>query len=395
MDIDARACVESSHGAGAPLSRRALLACLAAAAASTACGLRPPKPHQRFDAVVGPTAETAGLGPVFPDLASALAAAPRGGGQPFRIKLGPGHYAGKRVVERPNVHLYGDGATRTVLCHDDHAATLDARGEPLGTYASASLSVLAPGFRAYDLAIENRFDYRRALRLARSGGHPASGLQAVALRLDGDSDGALLQRVNVIGHQDSLLVDRGRSLFLDCTISGSVDFVFGAGRAWFERCQLVSRWRPIEAGLQGWICAPSTSLADAHGLVFARCTLRAGEGLSPRSVALGRPWRPTRQFEDGRRGDPDAVGAACFLECWMGAHVIEAGWTGMPYTGGDGQRIELGPEQARLREFGSRGPGASLHPGRSRLDAREANRLQPEDVVGAQLASALRAETLR
>ena len=76
---------------------------------------------------------------------------------------------------------------------------------------------------------------------------------------------------------------------------------------------------------------------------------------------LGRPWRPSGTFPDGRYGDPRFVAAATFLDCWMDDHIAAAGWTEMWYTGRDGNpRTMLQPEDVRFAQYGSRGPGRAL-----------------------------------
>jgi pectinesterase len=73
------------------------------------------------------------------------------------------------------------------------------------------------------------------------------------------------------------------------------------------------------------------------------------------SVYLGRPWRPSSAFPDGRYGDPRYVGMAAFLDCWMDDHIAPAGWTEMWYTGKDGNpRTMLQPEDARFSQFKAR-----------------------------------------
>jgi pectinesterase len=115
--------------------------------------------------------------------------------------------------------------------------------------------------------------------------------------------------------------------------------------------------------------------------VFDRCRLLREARVPDASVALGRPWRPTRTFEDGRYGDPAVRGHAAFMSCWMDAHVAREGWDEMAYTARDGQRLMFAPGDARLSEFDSRGPGAHRSATRPWLDARDAARLDRERVL--------------
>lgn len=79
--------------------------------------------------------------------------------------------------------------------------------------------------------------------------------------------------------------------------------------------------------------------------------------MAPHTVALGRPWRHTMTFPDGRYGNPNAVAHAAFVRCWMDDHIVPEAWYPMHYNGKEGQRRMLEPEEARLFEYQSRGPG--------------------------------------
>lgn len=201
------------------------------------------------------------------DLQAALSLAPPDG-SPWRVAIGPGDWRGPWAINRPNVALIGAGAERTRLHADHHAGALDPDGRPFGTSGSATLAVFASGFSAEALAIENRFDYPAALAARTGDPIGANGLQAVALRLDAGASGARLRDVALWGHQDTLLVDALEARFDRCLVAGSVDFVFGAGEAWFEDSRMLSRARPTREPLHGIVCAPSTPITRERGFVL-------------------------------------------------------------------------------------------------------------------------------
>lgn len=318
---------------------------------------------------------------VYPSVGAAIASVPSDGTRPYRIGIDAGVWHEKLVVDRPNVHLVGVHRHASLIQFDAAAGRARSGGEPWGTWGCASVIVRAPGFIAENLTVANTFDYLGNLAASKFEPIGPNGAQAVALMLDAGSDRARLVDVDLIGHQDTLFVEAGRALFEHCRISGSVDFVFGAGTAWFERCDLVSRFRP-DKPRQGYVAVPSTARSTPVGLVFDRCRLLREARVPDASVALGRAWRPGRTFADGKYGDPDAVGHAAFLSCWMDAHVAPEGWDPMAYTARDGTRVMLAPGEARLFEFGSRGPGARFHVGRRQLEARVASALTREAVLG-------------
>ena len=77
------------------------------------------------------------------------------------------------------------------------------------------------------------------------------------------------------------------------------------------------------------------------------------------------------------------LGAAAFLDCWMDAHIRREGWTWMGYRGPDGAQKQLTPEEARLFEYGSRGPGAGpVSATRRMLDAKVAAEYTERSVLG-------------
>jgi pectinesterase len=116
--------------------------------------------------------------------------------------------------------------------------------------------------------------------------------------------------------------------------------------------------------------------------VFKDCRLTKAGDTARHSVYLGRPWRPSSQFPDGRYGDPKFVGATAFIDCWMDDHVAPDGWTEMWYTGKDGNpRTMLQPEVVRFSQYGSKGPGAaSFRRGRV-LSAAEARAMDVRAVL--------------
>ena len=357
------------------VDRRSFLAALTGAALG-ACVTRRAAP---FDAVVSLDPQAGNGSPVYASVGAALAAAPAGKAR-YRVRITRGRWREKLVIDRPGIDLIGDDKGNCVLTFDAAAGQRAPDGEPWGTWRCASVTVRASDFHARHLTIENAFDYEGHLR------HPvmetvgSNGAQAVALMLDVGADRSLFEDVILIGHQDTLFVDAGRSLFRNCAIRGSVDFIFGAGAAWFEQCDLLSRFR-FGKERQGYVAVPSTLAKNPYGLVFHHCQLHKESEVPKASVALGRPWRPTRTFADGRYGDLSVSGAAAFIDCWMDDHIDPAGWDAMSYSARDGSRVMFQPGDARLTEFHSTGPGAAISAARRQLDAFRAAKYSARNVL--------------
>ena len=209
--------------------------------------------------------------------------------------------------------------------------------------------------------------------------------QAVALMTARGSDRAHFGDVTIDGHQDTVLVDDGRSCFKNCAISGSVDFIFGAGQTVFEACDIVSRPRTkTNLSLLGYVTAPSTQIRDPYGLVFVRCTLLKESTLVPaNSTAFGRPWHAAANMPDGRYADPNAIGSSVFIDCFMDDHITGDGWfsmTGLQKSGS--VRTVFLPEDSRFFEYKSTGPGANINSKRRQLTDAQAAEYTVANVLG-------------
>lgn len=314
--------------------------------------------------------------PTYAKLSEAVAAAPANGTKPFRILVTRGVWDEQVVIDKPFVHLVGEDRKASVISHLAASGLTAPDGKRWGTFRTPTLFVRAPDFSARNLTIQNAFD--GLAEMSKPGGlhsHDGAGPQAVALMLDKGSDRARFTEVDLLGYQDTLFPDAGISLFERCLITGSYDFIFGGGQALFRDCEIRSRPRPVDP-IDGYIVAPSTSIERAVGFVFQSCRLTKEVGTRKGSVYLGRPWRPSSQFPDGRYGDPKFQGATAFIDCWMDDHIAPAGWTEMWYTGKDGNpRTMLQPEDARFSQFHPMGPGAGPFKRGRWLSTREAHAL--------------------
>ena len=340
------------------------------------------RPAPAFDAVVSRDEHDRSIGsPVYPSLTAAIAAAPSARA-PWRILITRGRWHEKLVVDKPYIHLVGADRAASIVSFDAAAGHLRPDGRVWGTAGCASVIVRAPDFAATNLTFENTFDYVGGIARATPTLPPigGNGAQGVALMLDAGADRSRFDHVDFHGHQDTLYVDAGRSRFTDCTISGSVDFIFGAGQCLIQNSAIVSRYRPGKER-QGYVVAPSTSRAQEFGIVLRGCRLKREAEVPARSVGLGRPWRHARAFADGTYGDPDISSQAAFIDCWMDEHIDALGWEAMRYPARDGTRVPYDPAEARLFEFGSRGPGARASATRRLLGAGDVERYTPARIL--------------
>jgi len=309
--------------------------------------------------------------PHYKTLQQALDGAPVNSTTPWRIALRNGRYHEKLEVTKPHIQLIGESRTATVITFDAYAGQKKPDSSSTWTTAGcATLTVRAPDFAASNLTIENTYDYLGNDGKAADDPSRSNDPQAVAFMLAAGSDRACLRDVTLTGHQDTLFVDAGRSYFASCTVSGGVDFIFGAGQAVFDLCDIISRPRrkpniyPI-----GYVTAPSTQIRDQYGLVFLRCKLLKESALVPAtSTALGRPWHPAANMPDGRYADPNAIGSSVFIECFMEDHITNEAWFSMTGVQKNGpNRTVFLPEDSRFFEYKSSGPGAKINDKRRQL----------------------------
>jgi pectinesterase len=322
-----------AHVARARFTRLASL--LALAASVPAAGQLSEKQTRelRADAVVA----LDGSGQ-FRSIEEAIYAAPyREPGHEWVIRVKPGIYRERVYVQRERgyIRLVGDDPATTVLVFGLHANRVDADGQRLGTFRTATLHVDGDGFQAENLTIANDAG-------------PVG--QALALRVDGDR--VRFRRCRFLGWQDTVLVNRGRHYFEDCYIEGHVDFIFGGATAYFERCHL-------HCLRDGYITAASTPPAQPYGLIFRHCRITGEPGVR---TYLGRPWRPHAM--------------TVFLNTFMSEVVRPEGW----HNWGDPAREKT----VRYAEHGNHGPGANRAlrvPWARWLSAEEAASLTPTHVL--------------
>jgi len=249
----------------------------------------------------------------FKTVEQAVDAAPAGLEKLYIIFVKKGIYKGHLAIpaDKRFIHLVGEDWDTTVLTGDLNANIPGADGLPIGTFKTASTDVAADDFCAENIAFENSF---------------GTGSQALAARILGDR--GAFKRCRFLGWQDTLLINAGRHYFDECYIAGHVDFIFGAGTAFFEKCRIHCRDK-------GYVTAASTPQDQPFGFVFSNCAI-TGEPGTKKSY-LGRPWRP---FAD-----------VAFLNTEMADTILPAGWNNW--------RDPAREKTARYAEYKSTGLGAN------------------------------------
>ena len=212
------------------------------------------------------------------------------------VRLAPGIYRQKLMITTPGLTITGSGAAETEIIWDDHAKKRHPIGGEYNTFRTYTLAVCADGVTLRDLTVVN------------DAGCPKEKGQEVALSVVADD--FLMESCTLLSTQDTLfagplpsdligryegfLLDplrrggRLRQIFRNCTIAGSVDFIFGCGEAEFVDCEVRS---VFDDGRTGFVAAPAHGLHRQEGFRFRNCRFTAENAVEDGSVYLARPWR--------------------------------------------------------------------------------------------------------
>ena len=229
------------------------------------------------------------------------------------ITIGEGTFYEKIKLTIDHVTITGVSPEKTRIVYDDYALKIHADGQEYNTFQTYTFMILANHVRVENLTIENS-----------SGSGKVFG-QAVALSMIGDR--ISLDNVVLKAHQDTLFLGplprdlilryqnflpqdelifpkNHRYLITNSKIIGDVDFIFGAGNAYFKNCQIISH------NNKGYIAAPATESDDFYGFTFVDCHLKSDA--KEANTYLARPWRD--------------YGKVVFIHCLLDHHIHEQGW---------------------------------------------------------------------
>lgn len=252
-----------------------------------------------------------------------------------------GIYREKLSVRAKKLLIVGENREKTVLTWQDGAYFPYPNGGKRGT------------FRSYTAYLGGKNICMKNMTVQNTAGPGDIAGQAIAVYADAET--ARFENISFESRQDTLFlaplpeaprtpgsfIGPGEGLprrackdyFENCSIAGDVDFIFGGAEAAFFHCKIISLDRGQETN--GFITAASTPRTQKYGFLFQECELVSA--CPENTVYLGRPWREFAQV--------------AFLECSMGSHIKEEGWSLWTPDVGEENTV-------RFREYGCAGPGA-------------------------------------
>ncbi|XP_027367868.1 pectinesterase-like [Abrus precatorius] len=238
----------------------------------------------------------------------------------FLIYVKAGIYDEYILVDKkkPNILLYGDGPTKTIITGNKNF------NAGVKTIRTATFSTAADDFIAKSIAFENTAGWE--------------GHQAVALRVQGDRSAFFDCALR--GYQDTLYAHAHRQFYRNCEISGTIDFIFGYSSTLIQNSKILVR-KP-GPNQQNIVVADGTGQKSMPtGIVLQNCQIMAdaelvADRLTVKSY-LARPWK--------------AFSRAVFIENDIGDLIQPDGY--IPWN-----TVEPNTENCYFAEFGNTGPGS-------------------------------------
>ncbi|KAJ7942388.1 Pectinesterase [Quillaja saponaria] len=243
----------------------------------------------------------------------------------YTIYVKAGTYREHVIVEKhmQNVFMYGDGPTKTSVTGD-----VSVIFNKTDTWRTATFSVEGNGFMAKEMKFENTAG--------------PVGEQAVALRVQ--SEMSAFYHCHILGNQDTLYYQAHRQFYRNCVISGTIDFIFGLGRALIQDSEIIVR-KPSENKTTNIVTADGrTYPKNTTGLVIQNCKIVPDVELIPVRFKiksyLGRSWKPYAR--------------TVIMESYIDDFIQPEGWARWNDT-----HSQL--DTTFLAEYNNHGPGAATN----------------------------------
>ncbi|XP_077240883.1 pectinesterase 3-like [Tasmannia lanceolata] len=253
----------------------------------------------------------------FRTIQDAVDSVPKKSKERFVIYVKEGEYVEKVVVDKAhwNVMLVGDGQNKTII-----SGSLNfIDGTP--TFATATFTAVGRNFMARDIGFRNTAGPEKH--------------QAVAVR--SGSDHSVFYRCTFDAYQDTLYTHSLRQFYRDCTITGTIDFIFGNAAVVFQGCIIQPR-QPLKNQQNTITAQGKTDPNQNTGISIQRCQITQPANLTAKTY-LGRPWKP--------------YSTTVVMQSTIGGFIHPAGWLSW-----DG--VTTPPKTIFYGEYRNTGPGSNV-----------------------------------
>ncbi|OIW17486.1 hypothetical protein TanjilG_22598 [Lupinus angustifolius] len=261
----------------------------------------------------------------FTKISEALKLVPKKNQKSFIIWIKEGVYHEYVHVTKDMTHVVfvGDGAKKTRITGNKNFI------DGINTYNTATVAVQGDYFVGIGVGFENS-----------AGAHKH---QAVALRVQADK--SIFYKCRMDGFQDTLYAHALRQFYRDCTISGTIDFVFGDAVAVFQNCTFVVR-KPMQNQQCIVTAQGRKERYQPSGIIIQGGSIVADPKYYPvrfdNKAYLARPWKNFSR--------------TVFLETYIGDLIQPDGF--MPWQTATG--IPTNTDTCFYAEVNNRGPGADI-----------------------------------
>ncbi|KAL1294062.1 hypothetical protein HN51_054755 [Arachis hypogaea] len=263
----------------------------------------------------------------FTSINQALKNVPQKNMKPFVIFIKKGVYKEYVEVTREMRHVVfvGEGGDKTRITGNKNFI------DGTNTYKTATVAIQGDYFIAINMGFENS-----------AGAHKH---QAVAVRVQADK--SIFYKCSFDGYQDTLYAHTMRQFYRDCTISGTIDFIFGDAVTVFQNCTFVVR-KPMQNQQCIVTAQGRKEKHQPSGIVIHGGSIVAepGESKDHKNVKfdskayLARPWKNYSR--------------TVFLQTYIGDLIEPEGY--MPWQGPEGN---TGMDTCYYAEFNNIGPGSN------------------------------------
>ncbi|XP_022973799.1 pectinesterase-like [Cucurbita maxima] len=256
----------------------------------------------------------------YKTITEALKEVPLKSNTTFVIYVKEGVYEEQVMVDKKMTYVMviGDGPTKTKITGSKNVV------DGTTTFKSATFAAVGSNFIGKDLWFDNSAGLYKG--------------QAVALRVQ--SDMSIFYNCRMDGYQDTFYPHANRQFYRDCTISGTVDFIFGNAAVVLQNCKILVRKpkpkQPCPITAQGRMESD-----EPTGIVLQNCTISSDPDYYPvrhtSKSYLGRPWKQYSR--------------TVVMQSQIDDLIQPEGW--LPWNG------DFALNTLYYTEFDNRGPGAA------------------------------------